>query len=91
LQSIPRKVHARRPTPVLMVKGNSFGNCIVLRIKYEIDQMKMVPYASAVGSLLNAKYDITLTESSIRVVLAKSTPAIDHWNGVMNISLMLKK
>ena len=53
--------------------------------------MKMVPYASAVGSLLNAKYDITLTEFSIRVVLAKTTPAIDHWNGVKNISLMLKK
>jgi hypothetical protein len=44
-------MHASRATPAPIVKGNKFGICHCPRNQYEIDQMKMVPYASAVGRL----------------------------------------
>ena len=53
-------MHARKPTFVRIVKGNGFGNFSVPRINVK-DQMNMVPYASAVGSSMNKKYNITLT------------------------------
>jgi hypothetical protein len=50
----------------------------------------MVPYAPAVGSLMNGKdRSYPGIVSYIRVVLAMSSPAIDHWNGIKCISLML--
>jgi hypothetical protein len=44
-------MHASRATPAPIVKGDKFGLYQCPRNQYEIDQMKMVPYASAVGSL----------------------------------------
>lgn len=48
-------MHASKPTPVPIVKGNSFGNFQCSMNQYEIDQMYMVPYASDVGSLMSAQ------------------------------------
>ena len=54
-------MHTSKPTPALIVKGNSFGNFQCSKNKYEIDQMDVL-YASAAGSLLNAyKQELTLT------------------------------
>ena len=48
-------MHASKPTPAPIVKDNSFENFKCSRNRYEIDQMNMVPYASAVGSLMSVQ------------------------------------
>ena len=48
-------MHASKPTPTLIVKGNRFGNFKCSRNRYEIDQMNMVPDASAVGSSMSVQ------------------------------------
>ena len=48
-------MQANKPTPAPIVKGNSFGNLQCSRNRYEIDQMNMVPYASAIGSLMSVQ------------------------------------
>ena len=51
-----------KPTPVPIVKGNSFRNFQCSKNKCEIDQMDVL-YDSAVESLLNAyKQELTLTQ-----------------------------
>jgi hypothetical protein len=53
-------MHASKPTPAPIVKGNSFRNFQCSQNQYEIDQMNMAPHASAVGSLISAQ-ELTLT------------------------------
>ena len=48
-------MHASKPTPTTIVMGNRFGNLQCSRNQYEIDQMNMVSYASAVGSFMSAQ------------------------------------
>jgi hypothetical protein len=51
-----------------------------------------VLYASAVGSSMSIKirpYPDTIHVS--RLFWQKSSPDIDHWNGVNNVGLMLRK
>jgi hypothetical protein len=57
LENILKKfnMHQCKPSPVLIVKGDRFGNFQSPRNQYEIDQMKSVPYASAIGSLMYAQ------------------------------------
>ena len=45
-------MHASKSTPAPIVNGDSFGKHQCLKNQYELEQMKAVPYASAVGSLL---------------------------------------
>ena len=40
-----------KPSPAPIVKDDRFGKFQCPRNQYEIDQMKVVPYASAIGSL----------------------------------------
>ena len=40
-------MHASKPMPAPIVKGNRFGNFKCSRNRYEIDQKNMVTYASA--------------------------------------------
>ena len=42
-------MHTRKPTPVLIVKGNRTGNYGVPKVDEKRLKMDMVPYASAVG------------------------------------------
>ena len=44
-------MHKCSPSPAPIVKGDIYGDFQCPRNQYEIDQMKAVPYASAVGSL----------------------------------------
>ena len=44
-----------KPSPAPIVKGNIYGKFQCPMNQYEIDQMKAVPYASAVGSLQYAQ------------------------------------
>jgi hypothetical protein len=48
-------MHKSNATPAPIVKGDSFGEFQCPKNQYEIDQMKAVPYASAVGSLQYAQ------------------------------------
>jgi hypothetical protein len=48
-------MHACNPTPASIVKGDKYVSFQSPRNQYEIDQMKSVPYASAVGSLMYAQ------------------------------------
>ena len=51
-------MHTSKPMPAPIVKGNSFGNSKCSRNRYEIDQMNMVLYASAIGSLLSVQVQV---------------------------------
>jgi hypothetical protein len=48
---IKYNMHKSNATLAAIVKGDSFGEFQCPKNQYEIDQMKAVPYASAVGSL----------------------------------------
>jgi hypothetical protein len=48
-------IHKCNPTPAPIVKGVKFRKFQCLRNQYEIDEMKAVSYASAVGSLMYAQ------------------------------------
>jgi hypothetical protein len=48
-------MHKCNPTPAPIVKGVKFGKFQYHRNQYEIDEMKAVTYASAVGSLMYAQ------------------------------------
>ena len=46
-------MHARKPTHVLIVKGNRTGNYGVPKVDEKRLKMDMVPYALAVGSSIH--------------------------------------
>jgi hypothetical protein len=48
-------MHKCNPTPSPIVKGVKFGKFQYLRNQYDINEMKAVPYASVVGSLMYAQ------------------------------------
>jgi hypothetical protein len=48
-------MHKRSPSPAPIVKGDRYGDFQCPKNQYEIDQMKTVPYASAVESLQYAQ------------------------------------
>ena len=48
-------MHKCSPSPAPIVKGDRYGDFQCPRNQYEIDQMKTVPYASAVESLQYAQ------------------------------------
>ena len=81
-------MHASKPTPVPIVKGNRFGNFKCFRNRYEIDQMNIVLYASAIRSLMSVHVQVRTYPDVVYVSMIfwqKSSPDIDHWNGVKNV------
>ena len=81
-------MHASKPTPASIVKDNRFGNFQCFRNRYEIDQMNMVPYASAVGSLMSVQVQVRIYLDVVYIsgiFWQKSSLDIDHWNGVNNV------
>src|SRR5688572_22945189 len=77
-------MHASKATPAPIVKGDSFGNFQCSRNQYEIDQMKAVPYASAVGSLQYAQVCTRPDLAFVTGVLGRyqSNPGVEHWKMV---------
>jgi hypothetical protein len=77
-------MHKRNATPAPIVKGDSFGKFQCPKNQYEIDQMKAVPYASAVGSLHYAQFCTRPDLAFITGVLAgyQENPGIEHWKMV---------
>ena len=57
IEKILKKFNMQKysPSPAPIVKGNRYGDFQCPMNQYEIDQMKAVPYASAIGSLQYAQ------------------------------------
>ena len=57
IEKILKKFNMRKysPSPAPIVKGDIYGDFQCPRNQYEIDQIKVVPYASAIGSLQYAQ------------------------------------
>ena len=74
-------MHACKPTPVPIAKGEKFGIHQCPRNQYEIDEMKAVPYASAVGSLMYAQVCTRPDLAYVTGVLGRfqSNPGWKHW------------
>jgi hypothetical protein len=72
-------MHACNPTPALIVKGDEYESFQSPRNQYEIDQMKSVPYASAVGSLM-------YTQVCTRPDLAFVTRMLDRYQKNLGVS-----
>ena len=77
-------MHKSKPTPAPIVKGDSFGKHQCPKNQYELEQMKAVPYASAVGSLQYAQVCSRPDLSFVTGVLGRyqSNPGIEHWKMV---------
>ena len=86
LENVLKKynMHASKSTPAPIVKGDCFGKFQCPKNQYEIDQMKAVPYASAVGSLQYAQVCPRPHLAFITEVLGRyqENPGIEHWKMV---------
>ena len=74
-------MHASKPTPAPIVKGNRFGNSKCSRNRYEIDQVNMVPYALVVGSLMSVQVQVRTYPDVVyvfRIFWQKSSSDMDH-------------
>jgi hypothetical protein len=77
-------MHKCNPTPAPIVKGVKFGKFLCRRNQYEIDEMKAVLYASAVGSLM---YTQVCTRPDLAFVTGmlgryQKNPGKPHWDRV---------
>jgi hypothetical protein len=86
LENVLKKfsMHACNPVPAHIVKDDKYVSFQSFRNQYEIDQMKSVPYASAVGSLMYAQVCTRPDLAFVTRMLDryKENRGIDHWNGI---------
>jgi hypothetical protein len=77
-------MHACNPTSAPIVKGDKYGSFQSPRNQYEIDQMKSVPYALAVGRLIYAQVCTSLNLAFVIGMLGRyqKNLGIDQWNGI---------
>ena len=80
-------MHACNPTPAPIVKGDKYGSFQSPRNQYEIDQMKSVPYALAVGSLMYAQVCTRPDLAFMTGMLGRyqKSPGISHWNEIKKV------
>ena len=71
-------MHKYSLSPAPIVKGERYGDFKCPRNQYEIDQMKVVPYASAVGSLQYAQVVRALTWHLLPGYLADSRAILEQ-------------
>jgi hypothetical protein len=78
-------MHVCNPTPVSIVKDDKYESFQSPRNQYEIDQMKSVTYASAVGSLMFAQVCTRTDLTFVTGMLSRyqKNPGVSHWNGIM--------
>jgi hypothetical protein len=77
-------MHACNPTPAPIVKGDKYGSLQSRRNQYGINQMKSVPYASAIGSLMYAQVCTHPDLAFVTEMLGRyqKNPGVGHWNGI---------
>jgi hypothetical protein len=85
-------MHKYSASPAPIVKGDRYGEFQYPKNQYEIDQMKMVPYASAVGNL---QYAQVCTRPDIAYVIGllgrlQSNPGPEHWKLVKKVLCYLQ-
>ena len=85
-------MHKCSPSPVSIVKGDRYGDFQCPKNQYEIDQMKTVPYASAVGSL---QYAQICTRPDLAFVIGllgrfQSNPRTERWKLVKKVLCYLQ-
>jgi hypothetical protein len=80
-------MHKCSGSPAPLVKGDKFGTFQCPMNQIETDQMKSVPYASAVGSILYAKVCTHPDLAFITGMLGRfqSNPGLDHWGAVKKV------
>ena len=76
-----------KSSPAPIVKGNRYGEFQCPKNQHEIDQMKMVPYSLAVGSL---QYAQVCTRPDLAFVIGlldryQSNSGIEHWRLVKKV------
>jgi hypothetical protein len=73
-------MHACNHTPAPIVKGDKYGSFQSPSNQYEIDQMNLVPYASAVGSLIYAQVCTRPDSAFMTEMLGRyqRNPSISH-------------
>jgi hypothetical protein len=80
-------MHACSPSPAPIVKGDRFGENQCPKNEYEINRMKAVPYASAVGSLQYAQVcthpDLVFVTGLLGIY--QKNPRIEHWKLVKKV------
>jgi hypothetical protein len=59
IEKVPKiyNMHECSATPIPFTKGDKFGIFQSLRNQLEINQMKSIPYALAIGSIMNVQVD----------------------------------
>jgi hypothetical protein len=77
-------MHACNPMSAPIVKGDKYDSFQSPRNQYEIDQIKSISYASAVGSLMYAQ---VCTRSDLAFVIEmldkyQKNPEVSHWTGI---------
>jgi hypothetical protein len=86
LEKVLKKIsmHACNPTPAPMVKSDKYESFQSPRNQYEIDQMKSVPYASTIVSLMYAQVCTRPDLAFVTGMLDRyqKSPGINHWNGI---------
>jgi len=77
-------MHKCSASPAPIVKGDKFGTFQYPKNEYEAGQMKTIPYASAVGSIMYAQVCTRPDLAFITGMLGRyqSNPGIDHWKAV---------
>ena len=80
-------MHKCSATPAPVVKGEKFGKFQSPKTQYEVDQMKAVPYASAVGSIMYAQVCTRPDLAYVTGVLGRyqKNPGLDHWKAVKKV------
>jgi hypothetical protein len=80
-------MHKCSPSPAPRVKGDRYGDFQCPRNQYELDQMKVDPYASAVGSLRYAQVSTRPDLAFVTGLLGRfqSNPGLEHWRLVKKV------
>ena len=80
-------MHKCSTSPAPIVKGDRYGDFQCPMNQYEIDQMKMVPYASAVESLQYAQVYTCPDLAFVTGLLSRfqSNPGTEHWKLIKKV------
>jgi hypothetical protein len=80
-------MHKCSASPAPIVKRDRYGEFQYPKNQYEIDQMKMIPYASAVGSLQHAQVCTRPDIAYVTGLLGRfqSNPGPGHWKLVKKV------
>jgi hypothetical protein len=74
-------------TAAPVVKGDKLGTFPCSKNKYESDQMKSIPYASVIGSLMYAQVCIRPDIAFITGLLGRfqTNPGLKHWEAIKKV------